>query len=58
MNVDLQPNNTLITATVQILDDVIPEGVEMFQVVMSSSSDFVLIESPIALVQIIDQDGM
>ena len=58
MNVDLQPNNTLITATVQILDDVIPEGVEMFQVLMSSSSDFVLIESPIALVQIIDQDGM
>ena len=55
---DIHPNDTLISATIPILDDVMPEGVEIFRVVMSSLSEFVLVENPTAIVHILDEDGM
>lgn len=58
LTVDIHPNVTLISATIPILDDVMTEGVEVFSVVMTSSSEFVLLENHIALVQIVDEDGM
>ena len=48
----------MINVTIPILDDVIPEDVEVFHVLMSSSSEFVLVERPTAIVHIIDEDGM
>ena len=58
LTVDIHPNDTMINATIPILDDAIPEDVEVFHVLMSSSSEFVLVERPIAIVHILDEDGM
>ena len=40
------------------MNDALTEDVEVFSVAMSSASEFVLVENNIAIVQIIDEDGM
>ena len=55
--VEIRPNDTLITVTVPIVNDAIDEGVEIFSVATSSMSEFLLIENPVAIVQIIDSNG-
>ena len=54
---DIRPNDTLITVNVPIINDGIAEGVEIFTVAMSPMSEFLLVEVPVAIVQIIDGDG-
>ena len=55
--VNIQPDDTVITITIPILNDVIAEGVEMFHVIMAPFSEFVLVEEDsIAIVQILDHD--
>ena len=40
-----------------ILDDAIAEDVEIFNVLIGSFSQFVVVENLLALVQIVDEDG-
>jgi hypothetical protein len=54
--VEIRPNDTLITVTIPIVNDAIDEGVEIFSVATSSMSEFLLIENPVAIVQIIDRN--
>ena len=54
---EIRPNDTLITVTIPIVNDAIDEGVEIFSVATSSMSEFLLIENPVAIVQIIDRNG-
>ena len=54
---EIHPNDTLLTATVRILDDAIAEDVEISNVLIGSFSQFVVVENRLALVQIVDEDG-
>lgn len=40
------------------MNDALTESVEVFTVAMFSLSEFVLVENNIAIVQIVDEDGM
>lgn len=39
------------------MNDTLTENVEVISVAMSSSSEFVLVENNIAIVEIVDEDG-
>ena len=56
--VNIGPDDTLIKISVPIFDDAISEKVEMFRVMMAPLSQFVSVEDSVAIVQILDQDGM
>ena len=56
--VNIGPDDTLIKIYVPIFDDAISEKVEMFLVMMAPLSQFVSVEDSVAIVQILDQDGM
>ena len=53
---DIRPKDTLISVDVPIINDGIDEEVEIFTVELSPTSEFILIENPFAIVQIIDAD--
>ena len=57
LELTLDPNDTLISVTIPIVDDTEVEGLEVFSVVMAFLAEWVFAERDVALVQIVDEDG-